>query len=129
MKKLIITALLGIATLANATSFYDPSCTTIETDSSYSSLLFCNLPNNNQGNQTTCYTSSYYDSSYNCFENYDPISCFGNYNNNGGCQTGNNNPPCNPPPKDCPDTTSTLFALALAVGALELSRRKLALAK
>jgi hypothetical protein len=91
--------------------------------------LFCNLPNKNPGSQTTCFTSGYYDPSYGCFGNYNPISCFGNYNNNGGCQTGNNNPPCNPPPKNCPDTTSTLFALALALTALELSRRKLALAK
>ncbi|MEY4916907.1 MAG: hypothetical protein RL616_820 [Verrucomicrobiota bacterium] len=124
MKKFIIIALLGISTLANATSSYDPSCTTIVTDSSTSSLLFCNLPNSNP----TCTTGSvptYCDPAYSCFGTYDPYSCFGTYNN-GGC---NNQPPCNPPPVDCPDTTSTLFALALALMTLEVSRRKLAPAK
>lgn len=122
MKTIVIIALLGISTLANATSITGSSCTVTSPDVSSAGLLFCNLPSyDSVCTYGTLPTGGYCDFTPGGYGNG---NCFGSYNN-GGCQGGNNN--C--PPKDCPDSAATVYALGLALLGLEVSRRKFALAK
>lgn len=106
----------------------------------YSGLLYCNL----LGNNSSCSVGSKYGSSTswtctldsicldylnNCISsgncNFN-LGCYGNWNI-GSCQVEYT---CQPKPNcSVPDSSTTIYMLGLALLALELSRRKLALAK